>query len=135
MDIGKALKAAQTLVADAYATGTHNGVAIDTKGFDEVLFVVNSGTNEAGATVDIKIQECATSGGTYADITGAAFTQITTSNDNAVYQGRVRMTPTRERYLRAVAVVATDAADCGVVALLGDAQNLPAATPAFDIHT
>jgi hypothetical protein len=85
--------------------------------------------------VDVKVQECATSGGTYADITDAEFTQITEANDNAVYQARIRMTPSRKRFLRAVAVVATAACDFGVVMILGEANNLPAGSPAFDIKS
>ncbi|HUX00239.1 MAG TPA: hypothetical protein VMY35_04600 [Phycisphaerae bacterium] len=134
MDIGKAVKAVQAIPPASQSAGNVEGSAIDTNGFHEALFCLNSGTNQATGTVDVKVQECATSDGTYADITDAAFVQVTTANDVAIYQGRVRMTASRKRYLRAYAVVAVAACVFGVVAILGEPNNLPAATPAFDIH-
>ena len=134
MDSGSELKAVQALAPASQSVATHNGDAVDTKGFKEALFILNAGVASATGTADVKVQECATSDGQYADIEGAAFTQITTANDVAIYQGRVRITPTRKRYLRAVAVVGTDVVVLGVAVILGDAQNLPAAEPAFDIH-
>lgn len=135
MDIGKALKAVQAIQADAHAAGTVNGSAIDTKGFHEVLVALNAGANGSSGTVDVKVQESDDGSTGWVDITGAAFVQVTESNDVAIYQGRVRMTPTRKRYLRVVAVVGTATCDLGVVVALGDARDHPAATPAFDIHT
>lgn len=134
MDIGEELKAVQCLKPDNYSVATHNGVAVDTNGFHEALIVLDAGANGSSGTANVKVQECAESGGTYADISGAAFTEVTEANDDAIYQGRVRITPSRKRYLRAVAVVGVAACDLGVSIILGEANNLPAATPAFDIH-
>jgi len=104
------------------------------KGFHEALIVLHAGVNAATATLDVKVQECATSGGVYADITGAAFTQVTTANDLAIYQGRIRMTASRKRFLRIVAVIGTDVCEFSVEVIKSEAVNLPAATPEFDIH-
>lgn len=134
MDIGKDLVAAQGLAGDNHAVGTHNGAAIDMKGFHEALVVLNAGPVGTSGTVDVKVQECDTSGGTYADIAGAAFTQVVAANDEAIYQGRIRITASRKRYIRVVAVVGTAACDFGVAVLKGEAVDLPAATPEFDIH-
>ena len=38
-----------------------------------------SASGGSSPTLDIKVQDCATSGGSYADVSGAAFTQVTTS--------------------------------------------------------
>ena len=135
MDIGRATKAVQTLAPISRSAGTVNGTAVDAKGFAEALIILNSGTNEATGTLDAKVQECDTVGGTYADITGAAFTQVTTANDNAIYAGRIRLTPTRKRFLRVVFVTAVAAGVAGAIIVLGEPENEPAATPAFDIHT
>jgi len=134
MDVGSELKAVQTIEADEHGIGNVAGIAVDTKGFKDALVVFNCGAVETGGTAAVKMQECATSDGEYADIAGAAFTGITASNDKAIYQGRVRITPTRKRYLRAYAVIGTAAVSLAVSMVLGDAQNLPAATPVFDIH-
>jgi hypothetical protein len=134
MDVGSELKAVQAIVADQHGTGNVEGDAIDTAGFKDVLFILNAGAVETGGTAAIHIEESADGSTNWADIAGAVFTTITLSNDIAVYQGRVRITPTRKRYLRAYAVIGTAAVSLSVSAVLGDAQNLPAAEPAFDIH-
>ena len=137
MDIGQALKVVQSFKpgpqAVSESTG-EGGTAVDTAGFREVLVVLDCGTNEAGATADIKIQECATSDGQFADIDDAAFAQVTTGNDNAVYVGRIAMTPTRKRLLRAFKLIAVDTCALAVTFILGDATQLPAATPDFDVY-
>lgn len=43
----------------------------------KVLFAIDVGSVGAAGTVDAKIQASATSGGTYADVTGGAITQVT----------------------------------------------------------
>ena len=118
------VKAVVGIVADNHAAGTVNGPAIDRKGFEEALVVVNSGTNGTGGTVDIKIQESDASGSGFADITDAAFAQITEANDNTVYVGRLNLVG-RKRYLRVVATVGTAACYLGVDVILGAAKELP----------
>jgi len=54
----------------------------DTTGVDlsaidgDALFILNAGTSSAG-TINAKIQHCATVGGTYDDVTGGGFAQLT----------------------------------------------------------
>ena len=59
------------------------GVAIDVSGKQAVVYL-DSGTNGATGTGDVKIQEY--NGAIWTDWTGGAFTQITTANDNATYE-------------------------------------------------
>lgn len=128
-------KAVVGIVADNHAAGTVNGAAIDRKGFEEALIVVNSGTNGTGGTADIKVQESDAAGSGFADVTGAAFTQITESNDNNVYVGRLNLIG-RKRYIRVVATVATAACDLGVDVILAAAMELPVSqvnTVAFSV--
>src|SRR3954454_6551575 len=70
-------------VSQAAATVTSGGV--DMSKFERVMFVVMVGAVTTG-TVDAKLQESATSGGTYTDISGASITQITTSNKIATLE-------------------------------------------------
>lgn len=135
MDIGSDLVAAQAIAAAAHAVGTVNGAAIDTVGFHDAMFTLNVGSADPDGFLDVKIQESADGSTGWADITGAAFVQVTTTNANAIYQGAVKMTPSRKRYLRAVATVAQNACLFAVDAVLGGAANTPAATPAFDVYT
>ena len=63
-----------------------------------------SGTNSASATLDVKIQE-SDDDVTYTDVTGGAFTQVTTANDNATYE---KAYTGIKQYIRTVATVAVD---------------------------
>ena len=134
MDSGRDLKAVRSLAPDAYTAAAHEGDAVDCLGAKEALAVLDTGVCSATGTVDVKVQESADGSTGWADITGAAFVQVTVANDQAIYQGRIRMTPTRKRYLRAYGTVGTDVADLGVSFILGEAENLPFGSPAFDVH-
>ncbi|MCK9602186.1 MAG: hypothetical protein M0R06_24285, partial [Sphaerochaeta sp.] len=95
--------------SQSIAPGSHSanasyglqGTGIDVLGY-RTLVNLNSGTNGAGGTVDVKLQE-SDDNTTYADWTGGSFTQVTTSNDTAVYEKEYTGT---KQYLRAVATVA-----------------------------
>ncbi len=68
----------------AGATGVLTG-AIDMTKYSRVIAVLLSGTLGASGTLDFKAVASATSGGTYAAITGKAITQmVKASNDNDV---------------------------------------------------
>jgi hypothetical protein len=61
------------------ASAVQTSAAIDTKGFNSGAVVVVNGAatgTPTSYTVDAKVQHCDTSGGTYADVSGAAITQI-----------------------------------------------------------
>ena len=120
------LKAVVGIVADNHSASTVNGTGFDTRGFESALIIVNSGANGSSGTVDIKMQESSDDAvaDAYADISGAAFTQITEANDNTIYVGTVKLEG-RERYLRAVAVVGTAACDLGITVVLMGGDVLP----------
>lgn len=99
-------------------SGTVNGTGVDTAGFDEALAIFDCGTITASGTLDVKIQE-SDNNSTFTDVSGAAFSQKTPSNDEAIYSGRIKCDGSRKRYLRAVAVQATAAALASVSFVLG----------------
>jgi len=68
-------------VASASVSATATSSAIDLKDFDgDVLLVLNSAAGTGSSpTLDIKVQDSDETGGTYGDLSGAAFTQVTTS--------------------------------------------------------
>ena len=106
-----AFYAVQTQKADNWSTGTDNSSAIDTAGYHQAMVVFNAGTVGSSGTVDVKVQESDASGGTYTDVSGAAFTQVTASNDDATYVGRVNLNGTK-RFIRVVLTVGTAACVC-----------------------
>ena len=84
------------------ATYTLVGTGVDRLGYD-TLVIFNSGTNGTNGTVDVKVQE-SDDDATYTDWATGAFTQVTTSNDNAIYEKEYTG---YKQYIRVVATVAT----------------------------
>jgi len=88
-------------IAPQTITVTTNGGAIDLdntlEGFAELVVGAVSGTTP---TLDVKVQESDTSGGTYTDIAGATFTQVTAANKQQLINFK-----RSKRWLRAVATV------------------------------
>lgn len=92
-----------------FATGYYLiGSAVEVLGYDAVV-MLNAGTNGASGTVDVKIQESDDTT-TWTDWSSGAFTQVTTANDNAVYEKAYTGT---KRYVRAVAKVLVAACEFG----------------------
>lgn len=122
-------------VPDAWPSAAIDyGTGIDAASFEEALIVVHSGTNTATGTVDVLVQDSADNS-TYAAVTGASFTQITTANDNTVYVGRINLRAVN-RYIRVGLNVSTDAADVGTEVILLAGASLPVSqteTVAFNI--
>lgn len=77
------------------ATTTVTGVVVDCTGYDRVCYVFHCGVIAATGTVTPKVQDSATSGGTYADITGAVFTVFGDADDNTLKVGEVKVNPAK----------------------------------------
>ena len=82
-------------------TTTQTTSDLDTQGYRFAVVLLECGTFTGDETLDLKVQAATTSGGSYSDVTGAAFTQISTSNDAAVYFGVLRLDGAA-RYLQLV---------------------------------
>ena len=94
------------LAAVATAAST-NGTGVDCKGYSECLVVFNAILAASSAEGNVHIEE-SDDDSTYADITGAVFTEITPTNDDDAFVGRIDLSK-HKRYLRAV--LATDGAN------------------------
>lgn len=110
VDESQSLKPASYAIAADYTT--HVGTGIDVLGYT-ALVVLNSGTNEATGTADVKIQE-SDDNITYTDWTGGAFVQVTTANDNAVQEKEYTGT---KQYIRTVAKVLSAACAFGTTVI------------------
>lgn len=87
------------------------GTAIDVLGYT-ALVELESATNGASGTVDVKIQESdTTTSADFVDVTSGAFTQVTTANDNQTFEKAYTGT---KQYIRVVATVGTATCDFGV---------------------
>lgn len=110
------------------ATTTVTGTGIDTMGYNDAMITLEVGTVSGTApTLDGKIQESDTLGGTYTDITGAVFTQVTASNNTQKIRVGGLGVGGRKRFIRYVGTIGgtTPSFALAVNALLGNAFRKP----------
>jgi hypothetical protein len=79
------IEIASNTTAGAAGTADITTAAVDTAGYEGVLFIVPLGTIVSGAVTSIKVQQCDTTGGSYADLTGSAQTIADTDDDKLLY--------------------------------------------------
>ena len=116
-------------LANATRTTSANGSGIDTQGYDEVVALLDVGAvSGTTPTLDLKLQESDTSGGTYTDIPGATIPTVTTSNHALTVSYRTAGGG-RKRFVRAVATIGgtTPSFACAALILLSKPGLLPAA--------
>lgn len=105
-----------------------SSAAIDTRGFDEAIVVVNAGT--AGATVSgtvFVMESPSTTAGSFSHIAGSSFTTITPTAATKASQFLSIDLRGRKRYLRVKYTTATaNALTLAAVVLLGSPKVLPA---------
>ena len=121
------LKAVDGINPDAYGAATVNGTGFDTKGFRELLAILQIGDMETSATLAVKLQDSNDDGSSdaYADITSAAFAaKADATDDNTISTLHVNLDKVK-RYVRVVAVTGVDAVDHGVAIILGSAHREP----------
>jgi uncharacterized phiE125 gp8 family phage protein len=93
-------------VANNYTTHAGTGVSVIGK---TAIANLNAGTVGTGGTVDAKIQEC-DDNATWTDVTSGAFTQVTSSNDNAIQE---KAYTGAKQYIRVVVKVLVAACEFG----------------------
>lgn len=122
----QALKAALGLKPASLSAASTLGPVVDCLGFREALVVALFGTAAAGAEADVTVMEGDLADGSdMAAITGAAFTQVTAANDDALYVGRLNL-ESRKRYIQVKN--AGDGANAALVAaaiILAAPKTLP----------
>ena len=102
-------------------TASANGTGVDVTVYEGIAEVVlDSGAGGAGATLDVKLQDSADNS-TYADITGAAFTQV----GNAASQQKISVDLSKARqYVRAITTIAGTASFASSVNMLARKKYL-----------
>jgi hypothetical protein len=114
---------AATVTAGASGTTDVTSDAVDMAGFETCCFIVPIGGVTASAVTSIKVQQCDTTGGSYADLLGTSVTIADSDDDKTVY---VEVTRPREQFLKLVVDRGTAAATVGgIIAVLGGAGNRP----------
>ena len=102
------------------SAGSTTSAAIDLTGYSKGSLVVTAGVIASSGTVDCKVQTSATTGGSYADLSGAAITQMTQAGgDSGSVQQIDFEDPNGQPFVKTVLVNATAAAIQGVL-VIGD---------------
>jgi hypothetical protein len=92
------------LAPTAQRTANLDGTAVDLVDYEGDIVVILDVENGGTSTLDVKIQSADTSGGTYSDVSGAAFTQVSTT---ASKQTLVFAKGDAKRYIKAVSTTST----------------------------
>lgn len=118
---------AKTCFATAITAASNNGTGIDARGFSRASFWFQSAPSGIGTTSDCKLQESADNS-SWADVTSATFTQVTTAGGNNGKGQYMDVDLTKRlRYLRLVhtGVGASAAGVASAVALLYQGGRTP----------
>ncbi len=127
-----------TVDPDVCGTGTHGTDWVDMSKFQNVGFVVMTGTLGSSATVDFKVQEATSAAGAGAqDISGKSITQLTeagTDDDKQVVVNVKAEELDREdgyQFVRGLMTIGVATSDAAVLVLGADPRFLPASD--FDL--
>lgn len=102
--------------AGGSAVATVTGSAIDTQGHRHAVLVVSTAAAASDGTLAVKIQECSTSGGSYADVSGASVS-FAANSDLTTKTISVDLSQ-RQRYFKVVGTVATNPVEYTATLLL-----------------
>jgi len=97
-------------VSQAAGQATITSDAVDMSGYEGALFKITLGTIAAGGLCTCKLQQCATSGGSYADLEGTSI--VNTGDDAAEKIMLLELINPSKRYIKLVAV--TSVANVGI---------------------
>lgn len=99
-----------TVTAGAAGTSSITSTAVDMAGYDGCMFIIPFGAIVSGAVTSIKLQQCDTSGGSYADLTGTSQTVADTDDDKTLI---IDIKQPLEQYLKVVVTRGTQNATVG----------------------
>lgn len=94
-------------LSPASRTATEASRGVDTIGYTHALIILDTATFADSVTVATQTSSSVNT--SYANLTGAAFAEVTSANDNKVYAGVVYLQP-QARYLRVNATHGTSSA-------------------------
>jgi len=110
--------APKSLYVDTPGASAFVSEALDAEDFDGVMYTLQVGANDEAP--EAKVTECDTSGGTYADISGATFVLAHTATASRLYHCYVK----KNKQYQKVSVTSTPTADIEyAVAAIGHGQK------------
>jgi len=119
MSIGNTRRATTllTFIANDVTASTKTGSAVDLQDYEgDIALSLDAEAGGSGITYAVKLTESDTSGGTYTDVSGAAFT--TTTANTALVEQLVVNSDEAKRFIKCVVTVA-GGTGAGALSVLG----------------
>jgi len=119
MSIGNTRRATTllTFIANDVTASTKTGSAVDLQDYEgDIALSLDAEAGGSGVTYAVKLTECDTTGGTYTDVSGAAFT--TTTANTALVEQLVVNSDETQRFIKCVVTVA-GGTGAGALSVLG----------------
>lgn len=122
------IKVVPAVVPSAGAVATYTPVVVNATGYDRCMWIIATGAAAAGATISFKVQSSSATGGSYADVSGAASAGLTAAaNASKIHVLDMPVDPAKP-FMKAIGAVGTDTfANC-IIAIPYNGQNFPVAT-------
>jgi hypothetical protein len=118
---------------------TKTSGALDTKGMEQAVVILATGTMIATATLNVKIEH-SPDDSVWADLTGAVFPELLAANDDEIHYGIIKCNQVGvDRYLRISSTAAVAVAEHGALLISKNLSgHIPTVTnalptPTFDI--
>lgn len=122
------IKIVKTVVPTAGAAAGMTETEVDGSGYSRIAWVVMTGAAATGATIDFKIQSATSTGGSFADVSGAALTQVlAASGASKIYVIDMPVNPAKP-FMIPVGVVGTDTFANSAMAILYRGVSYPVDT-------
>jgi len=124
MKLTEKVKIVKAVAPTVGSAGTMTSTEVNATGFNRVLFNIEVGAMTNTATLDAYVQAATTTGGSFANTSSAALTQVADTGGGKVYLIDMPVDKSKA-FLKLVIVTTTAAAVNGATAILYDAMNEP----------
>jgi hypothetical protein len=121
------VKIVNAVIPTVGSAGAMTATVVDGTGYDRCMFVLTTGAATAGATGTFKIQSSATSGGSYADVTSAALTNLADTDGSKQFVIDMPVNPAK-LFMKVVGTTVTQPIANSTIAILYRGKTYPVAT-------
>jgi hypothetical protein len=121
------IKIVNAVVPTVGSAGAMTATVVDGTGYDRCMFVLTTGAATAGATGTFKIQSSATSGGSYADVSGAALTNLADTDGSKQFVVDMPVNSAKA-FMKVVGTTVTQPIANSTIAILYRGKTYPVAT-------
>lgn len=122
------IKIMPVVVPSAGAAAGMTEIEVNGSGYSRALWIVFTGAAAANATIDFKVQSATATGGSFADVSGAALTQaLAATGASKIFGIDMAVDPVKP-FMKPVGVVGTDTFANSAICILYRGSAYPVAT-------